>query len=95
MGVISAKRNQAAIDCLVHHGLRERESETFLDESFGKFESGMIRSPEKTLGDVSTFFRRREHSFLLAQVQTILEASEISENSQAFFDLCCDYLYRK
>ena len=55
----------------------------------------MIRSPEKTLGDVSTFFRRREHSFLLAQVQTILEASEISENSQAFFDLCCDYLYRK
>lgn len=90
---ISAKRNAAALNCLIEHGLSEHEAESFLDEAFGKFENGMIRSPEKTLADVNTFFRRRQHAFILSQIQAILEAGDISDNCQTFFDLCCEYLY--
>lgn len=91
--VISATKNEAAIDCLIEHGLNHREAEQMLDEAFEKFEKGMVRSPDMTLKDVRTFFRKRDHGFLLSQLQAILEAGQITGNSQQFFDLCCDYLY--
>lgn len=91
--VISVEKNNTALACLLEHGLTERQAESFLNGAFTRLDHGMVRNAERTLTDISTAFRTRDHAFLLSQVQQIIEAGEINDSSQEFFDLCCKYLY--
>jgi len=93
--VISVQKNDTAINCLMDYGLTERQAESFLNAAFGKLDRGMMRDPDALLDDVSTMFRRREHTFILSQVQSILEAGEITNTVQEFYNLCCEYLYHE
>jgi hypothetical protein len=93
--VITVAKNEATLNCLMEHGLTERMAEQVLDSAFEKFERGMVRGADQTLRDIRTFFRKREHGFILTQLQTILEEGTINEQSQEFFNLCCDYLYHE
>ena len=92
---ITSDRNKEAIECMVDHGLTERQARDMIKSAFERLDRGMIRSTEQTIKDVSTFFRRREHGLILAQLQAIIEAGAISENSQLFYDLCSNYLFHK
>ena len=92
---ISAATNNEAINCLLDYGITERQAEKFINEAFKKHERGMLRSVDQTLKDISTCFRHRDHSFILAQLQDIIESGSVSENSQAFFDKCCDHLHHE
>ena len=92
---ISSARNKEAIECLVEHGITDRQAQDLIDAAFSRLDKGMLRSAEQTVRDIATFFRRSEHGFILAQLQAILEAGTISEKSQLFFDVCCSYLFQK
>lgn len=90
---ITVEENAAVIACLMDHGLTERQAESILDDAFRRFDRGMIRTPEQTLRDIGMAFRKREHGFILEQTQAILEAGEVNDDIQAFYDLCCEHLY--
>lgn len=92
---VSAAPHHAAVSCLLDFGLSERYAEKFLDQAYEKYDRRMIRSADQTLNDVQTFFRTPEHSFILTQIQTVLETRDITREGQAFFDKCCEYLYHE
>ena len=91
--LITAAKNNEALECLTDHGLTERQAQELLDAAFTRLDKGVLRSARQTVNDISTYFRRSEHAAILSQLQAILEAGTISENSQIFFDVCCSYLY--
>ena len=91
--IITSAKNKEAIDCLVDHGILERQAQDLIDSAFSRLDKGMLRSAEKTVRDIGTFFRRSEHGIILSQIQVILETGNISERGQMFFDVCCQYLY--
>lgn len=91
--IVNAGKNQAALDALIWYGLTDRQAESFINGAFRQIDRGMVRSLQQVLEDVSTSFRRREHSNILAQIQSILEQGKIDEEIQEFFDLCSEYLY--
>lgn len=93
--MVTAAKKHTALNCLREHGLSDRQAETFLDAALAGVSRGMLRSIEQTLGDVSTAFRVRDHAFILAQIQAILEAGDISDEVQAFYDLCTNFLYHE
>ena len=83
-----------AITRLMDHGLSERKAKNFMDGAVGRMQNQtMLRPVEKILKDVSIYFRRDDHNFILAQIQRILESGAISDSGQEFFDLCCTYFY--
>ena len=92
---ITAHQHQASVDALIEFGLTERQADSFINAAFEKLERGLIGSQEKALEAVSVAFRPREHGYILAQLQNILEQADITEQTQVFFDLCCQYLYHE
>ena len=93
--LITAAKNNEALECLIDHGLTERQAQEFLDAAFTRLDKGVLRSARQTVKDICTYFPRREHAAILSQLQAILEAGTISENSQVFFDVCSGYLYHE
>ena len=91
--IITSSKNNEAIECLVDHGMSERQAQDLIDAAFARLDKGMLRSAEQTVRDIGTYFRRSEHGIILAQLQVIIEAGTISEPSQIFFDVCSQYLY--
>ncbi len=93
--MISTEKNSEVIECLLDYGLTRRQAERLINTAFSKLDRGMLRSPEEILRDVSTFFRKTDHGFIVTQIQAILETGAITEKSQQFFDICCKYLYHE
>ncbi len=92
---ISSARNTLAINFLLEFGLSEKQADSFLNEAFNKYRQGMLRSLDQVLKDVTTCFPKRDHTFILENIQAILEAGNITENAQSFFDSCWHALYNK
>ncbi len=90
---VSEERRRLAIRCLVDHGMSERKAERFLEAAVDLYERNMLRRPSQTLKDVSTMFRRSQHATILQQLQAIIEAGDVGENHQRYFDLCFQHLY--
>lgn len=90
---VNPAANNQAIDCLIDHGLSERQAEKFLDDAFKKHERGMIRSIDQTLKDAAMIFRKDDHGYILSQIQSIIEKSTINNETHVFFDQCCDLLF--
>ena len=59
----------------------------------GLHDRGMIRSIEKTVGQVCDAFHPPLHPVILNEVQNIIESGRICKDSQKFFDICTKYLY--
>lgn len=92
---VNLEREQLALDCLTDQGLNQRQAERFLENAQTMIERNMLRSIEHTIQQVATCFRRREHAYILSQIQAILEAGEVTDQHQAFFDLCIQHLYHE
>ncbi|MCJ8331238.1 MAG: hypothetical protein HRT89_22285 [Lentisphaeria bacterium] len=92
---INVAQNNTALNSLMDCGLNERQAESFLNTAFDKNSRGAIRPSDETLRGVADSFRPREHGFILEQVMLILEAGNVNEAIQEFFDVCTKYLYHE
>jgi hypothetical protein len=92
---ITAARNSLAINFLLEFGLSEKQADSFLEQALNKYRQGMVRPLDQVLKDVCTSFQKRDHGFILENIQAILEAGNITENAQAFFDSCWHALYHQ